>query len=203
MDSRRVNRPRDQKQELGLVKQQVDLARRFFNSAGQRYAQTQFLRGVLIGFLPILAVASVLGTFFWIIGSGETAGPRLVAWALAGAVGAALSNLIRIKNDDLKLNWEASRGELLAAGAIRPVIGAFLGAAIPMLFIGGLAAITTELKDSADVKSQFTYLSLALVAGFSERWAPDLLARQPAVLGASPADRAPTIPAGTGVAQPS
>ncbi len=58
------------------------------------------------------------------------------------AIGAMLSVLLRITREDFRLNWEASREELWTAGAIRPIVGALLGAAVPMLIIGGIAAVT-------------------------------------------------------------
>jgi len=51
--------------------------------------------------------------------------------------------------------------------------------------ISGLAALTTQINDADDVKTRFVYLSLALAAGFSERWAQDLIAKQPSVLGSA------------------
>jgi hypothetical protein len=177
--------PEQQAAELDVVKEQVSLARRFFQSAGARYAQSVYLRGMLLSFLPMLALISVAGTFFWALGMSSADVPtRTAGWMLGGSIGAMLSVLVRITREDFKLNWEATREELLTAGAIRPIVGGVLGAAVPMLIIGGLAAVTAELSAADDAKSRFADLALALAAGFSERWAPDLIAKQPTVLGA-------------------
>ena len=186
MDRRRAQSLTDQAVELGLVVQQVEQARKFFQAAGKRHAQGEYMRGMALGFLAVLALVCLTGVVLSIRGAATDAIPsRLVMWCLAGAIGAPLSVLIRITREDLSLNWEASRGEIWTAGAIRPAVGAVLGAAVPMFVIGGLAAITTNITDSNDLRGQFFYLSLALGAGFSERWAPDLIAKQPAVLGST------------------
>jgi hypothetical protein len=186
IDRRRAQSLPDQAVELKLVVEQVDQARRFFQAAGKRHAQGEYMRGMALGLLAVLALVCLGAVILWIRGAGTDAIPsRLLIWGLAGAVGAPLSVLIRITREDFSLNWEASRGEIWTAGAIRPVVGAVLGAAVPMFVIGGLAAITTNITDTNDLRAQFLYLSLALGAGFSERWAPDLIAKQPAILGSS------------------
>ena len=184
LESRRQEQVTDQKAELELVKDRVEKTRKFFESAAKRYAQAESVRGLVATIIVILSLAAVAGTFFWAIGVSPAATPaRLLSWAVAGAIGACLSVIVRIARDDYTPNWEASKSELQVAGAIRPLIGAVLGAAIPVLVISGLAALTTQINDSDDVKTRFVYLSLALAAGFSERWAQDLIAKQPSVLG--------------------
>lgn len=175
--------------ELRLVKEQVQLARKFFRSAGERYAQGEYLRGMIMGALPLMALCSVSATFLWLTSvPASSAAARMIAWLAAGAVGAMLSVLVRISREDFKLNWEASKEELRTGGAIRPIVGGVLGAAVPMVIIAGIAAVTAELSTADDTKSRFSDFGLALAAGFSERWAPDLIGKQPSVLASAHPD---------------
>lgn len=186
LETRRAEHLKEQAQELELVKKQVELARKFFRAAGQRYAQAETLRGLVATLIVVLSIAAVVGTFFWAIGVGSTSTPaRLLSWAVAGAIGACLSVIVRIARDEYTPNWEASKEELQVAGAIRPLVGVILGAAVPVLVISGLQAIATDVKDANDLKTQFVFLGLALAAGFSERWAQDLISKQPSVLGST------------------
>ena len=188
LETRRQDQPEDQSAELDLIEKQVEIARKFFESAAKRYAQAETLRGLVATLIVLLSVAAVVGTFFWVVGVDSTSTPgRLLSWAVVGAIGACLSVIVRIARDDYTPNWEASTPELRVAGAIRPLVGVILGAAIPVLVISGLQAFATEVKDPNDVKTQFVLLSLALAAGFSERWAQDLIGKQPSVLGSTSA----------------
>lgn len=199
LENRRTPPLRDQKTELRLVRHQVALAQRFYRGVGQRHGQDEALRGMALGFYALLWLIGVIGTFMKITGVdtiGIALGP-LLGWAFVGAVGACISVLARIARQDFTPNWEATQRELWVTGAFRPILGAVLGVAVPVFFIGGIAAAGAA---PADDKARYFYLALAFAAGFSERWAQDLIAKQPSALGsggASQSTKTPTAPATT------
>lgn len=189
LETRHTDGLKDQTAEIKLIERQVALARQYFRAAAQRRARAESLRGLAVGIVVVLSMSALAATSFWVLGVDPSSLPgRLLAWATAGAVGACLSVLVRVADNDFSPNWEATDPELWRDGASRPVVGAIFGAVIPMFVISGLAALATDLKDAGDVKTQLAYLSLGFGAGFSERWARDLIAKQPSVLAAKGAD---------------
>lgn len=188
LENRRLRNLTSQTEELRLVKEQVATARAFYKNAGQRLALTESLIGMSASFLILAAVVGVVGTFLWIVKTDLVAGIPLgptITWASAGALGAFVSVLARIARDDFTPTWEASQAELRAIGAIRPVLGAVLGAAIPIFVISGLTAATGVDTVGDTLKVRYLYLALAFGAGFSERWAQDLISKQPSALASS------------------
>jgi len=183
LDNRRVHQLTDQTAELALVKRQVALAQKFYKAVAQRHGQDEALRGIALGFWALLWLIAVVGTFMKITGIetvGVPLGP-LLGWAFVGAVGAFISVLARVGREEFTPNWEATQGELWMTGAFRPIVGAVLGAAVPVFFLGGITAAGAAPTDGAT--SRFFYTALAFAAGFSERWAQDLIAKQPSALG--------------------
>jgi hypothetical protein len=182
METRR-RRPSDQTIELGLVKDQVNLANKHFRAVAQRYAVGESLRGMTPALYTLAWALLVVDLFLRLSAlerpSASVPGP--IMWSFAGAVGACVSVFVRIASDKFTPTWEATRQQLWVSGALRPLIGAALGVVIPLFVIGGLASGAPTSSD--DVKSTAFYVALAFASGFSERWAPDLVAKQPSVLG--------------------
>lgn len=184
LESRHTEGATNQSKELALIERQVELARTFFRKAAQRWARAESLRGLVFGIYAVLAVAADFATFFLLVGTDPSRlGPRLLGWAVAGAVGACLSVLVHVAQNDYSPTYEATRQELWRDGASRPVVGAILGAAIPVFVIAGLAGLSSDLKDATDLKTQLVYIGLSFGAGFSERWARDLISKQASILG--------------------
>jgi hypothetical protein len=109
---------------------------------------------------------------------GLIAGARLLhepllATPLAGGAGAVVSVMMRMTRDQLSLNYESGLPTIRLLGVIRPLLGALFGGAIYLLLAGGLIDITGTPTNPT--KLIYFYTGIAFVAGFSERWAQDVV----------------------------
>jgi hypothetical protein len=100
-----------------------------------------------------------------------------LASLIGGGMGALLSVLYGMTSGNLRLhtlfaNAESGRGPLVAAGALRPLLGALSGTVVYVLLQGGFVPL--KVPDGAT--GTHFYIALAIVAGFSERWARGVLA---------------------------
>lgn len=137
--------------------------------AAKRAAQFYFLFGLVIGTAAIGAasplVAAVLRSTFASPNAGW-------AWA-AGAIGAAVSVLLRVRSDGLTLDYEVGRSRLFLLGFIRPLLGALSGL---LLFAAAVAAVIPLEKPRDPAQRTALYLIASFAAGFNERWFQDMLA---------------------------
>jgi hypothetical protein len=119
--------------------------------------------------------------------------------AAAGGVGAVISVMVRVTNND-NLNIDYERGRVIAflVGVFRPIIGAVFGGILLIFLKSGLIAITIAPATLQDIT--LFYVAVGFLAGFSERWAQDT------IVNSTPAMKARTPPAGpdgaTGDASP-
>lgn len=138
-----------------------------------RSAQQWYWRGTAqsAGWLVItLAAAAVMAG---VLGSWNPDSVALLlgSTALAGALGAVVSVLQRQSASGLRLNYETEHTTIKRNGYFRPLVGAVFGVVSYGLLAGGLLAINPAPGTS---RLAF-YVSIAFVAGFSERFARDLL----------------------------
>ncbi|GIM89733.1 hypothetical protein [Paractinoplanes toevensis] len=98
---------------------------------------------------------------------------HLVTFCLiGGGIGAMTSVMVRITRGQ-RLSVDVNQGGFVTflAGMFRPVIGAVFGVAFYFLLEGGLIPIATD-----DNRAHF-YGGLSFIAGFTERWAQDMIVR--------------------------
>jgi hypothetical protein len=88
----------------------------------------------------------------------------------AGGVGAMVSVMSRMSTGSVRLDWEFGKDTLRTLGALRPFVGAIFGL---MTFLA-LKSEIVNLK-VGDGSSSYYYIVFAFVAGFSERFAQDML----------------------------
>ncbi|GAB2600401.1 hypothetical protein Aab01nite_65270 [Paractinoplanes abujensis] len=100
---------------------------------------------------------------------------------IGGGIGAIASVMVRITRGQ-NLSVDVNQGGVVTflAGAFRPVIGAVFGVALYALLEGGLLPLT-----AGEQQSHF-FGGLSFLAGFSERWAQDMIVRS-APIAPSPA----------------
>jgi hypothetical protein len=92
---------------------------------------------------------------------------------IAGAVGAIVSVMSRMSAGDTWLEYETARSYLRLLGMFRPLIGAIFGVA---LYFGIESGVLQFIKPPADHHAVFFFFAfVAFLAGFSERWASDVL----------------------------
>jgi hypothetical protein len=164
---------RDQRPSARFVRGIASLRTRLANeernylAAVQRVAQRAYLDGMLKGFAALLVVLIALAVASDLIGFGA----GWVTTSTLGATGAVLSVLQRLGRG-LDLAPEGEKKSFRQQGFVRPWIGAVLGIASFVLLKGGLVSITTP---SGTANKVLYYGGIAFLAGFSERFAQDML----------------------------
>jgi hypothetical protein len=153
--------------------EEEDLAKieTYYRNAAVRSAHVVYLGGVLAGALALVAI----GALSWILWRAGFSSPDVrTAFAAfaAGGVGALVSVMSRLTSGRLVVDYDIGRDTLRVFGALRPFIGAVFGLA---LFFA-LKSDVLNLQVGRSGANTFPfYVFLGFLAGFSERWAQDML----------------------------
>ena len=137
-------------------------------AAVQRVAQHAYISGMFKGFACLLALLIGLAVATGAIGFDA----GWLTTATLGGTGAVLSVLQRLGRG-LDLAPEGEKQSFMQQGFVRPWIGSLLGIASFVLLKGGLVSIATP---SGTADKILYYGGIAFLAGFSERFAQDMLA---------------------------
>jgi hypothetical protein len=174
LDERRCDRHdvRLEAHEHDCLEGVIEQARGYYDRSAQRQAQVEYFVGMGVGLLAL--VASLLAI-------GKITGARfdtdaLLYTPLAGGLGAFVSVLARMTRGQLLLSYESGQAIMRLLGLIRPLLGAILGAAVYVLIAGGLVSFDPPQGTTTQL---YFYVGLAFIAGFSERFAQDMVARVP------------------------
>ena len=143
---------------------------KYYDRAAANAARFLYFWGMLAGAL-VAAAAGVLialilgGGGFGVINLGWPSTRFFFACYAAGALGAIVSVLTRMRADRFSLDYEVGRTPAFWLGAFRPFIGAVFG-----LFIYfALQSELLQLQEPDEGKAFFFFTLFAFVAGFSER----------------------------------
>jgi hypothetical protein len=154
-------------ERVAVIEPRINEAEADFERAAQRYAQSRYGKGMILG---IVAVGMICGVMAIAFGAHHVPAWYGVA-VLAGGVGATVSVLQRMASNKLHLEYDAGRGTLLTLGAVRPLIGAIFGLVLFCAINGGwIPAIEVSTGDALGF-----YAVLGFLAGFNERFAQDML----------------------------
>jgi hypothetical protein len=148
---------------------ELEQARRYYDRSAQRQAQFEYFVGMVAGLILLVVGLIVIG----LIARAPLLNEPLLATPLAGGAGAVVSVMMRMTRDQLTLNYESGLPTIRLLGVIRPLLGALFGGAIYLLLAGELISITGAPKDPT--KLLYFYTGIAFLAGFSERWAQDVV----------------------------
>jgi len=170
------DRPVD-RARVGYLESACGRAEGYFRRAAQRRAQVRYLTGVTGGLSAIAAVGFLLALGLAQLPELQDQSGMYLASLIAGGMGALLSVLFGMTSGNLRLhtlfaNAESGPGPLVAAGALRPLLGALSGTVVYVLLQSGLVPL--DVPDGA--AGTHFYIAIAIVAGFSERWARGVLA---------------------------
>jgi hypothetical protein len=162
---------------INYLETACDRAEAYFKRAAQRRAQLRYLAGMGGGLTVMAAVGVLLSLGLATLPDISDQSPLFVATLVAGGAGAVMSVLFGMTSGNLRLhtlfaNAESGLGPLVAAGALRPLLGALSGTVVYVLLQSGLVPL--KVPDAA--AGTHFYIALAIVAGFSERWARGVLA---------------------------
>ncbi len=155
----------------------LDRADGYFRRAAQRRAQMRYLGGVIGGLTVIAGVGALLSLGLSMLPDLRDEAGMYLTSLIAGGMGALLSVLYGMTSGNLRLhtlfaNAESGRGPLVAAGALRPLLGALSGTVVYVLLQSGF--IPLKVPDGA--AGTHFFIAIAILAGFSERWARGVLA---------------------------
>ncbi len=156
----------------------------YYLNAARRTSRMHYMLGMVIG-LPLAgAVAYVLYKIDGI--------PTNMAIVFAaGSVGALVSVMERLTAGKLNMNHEVGRTTNVSLGLIRPFIGALFALALYFFISGELVSVFNLPEE--DVQPYF-FAGIGFLAGFSERFAQDIVAQGKSAAGGAAAapSRAPT-----------
>jgi len=131
------------------------------------------LRG-LVFMLVLAGMIAVLGP--WLLEAlfdAPVAGVRfqaLLAAMVAGSLGGVLSVMMRFSRRTLRIRKDADMKRVRQLGMFRPVVGSMFAVAINVIV---LAELIPQLTIGPEVPF---FTAVGFLAGFSERWAQDMVA---------------------------
>ena len=167
------------------LEHELESTEAYYLTSVRRQARIHYMLGMLIG-LPLAGlVAYILYSFH------DLPTNMSIAFA-AGAAGALVSVMERLTSGKLEMNHEAGRTINVTLGLMRPFIGALFALALYFFISGDLVSVF-QLPDDAQSQRYF-FAGIGFLAGFSERFAQDMVAQGKSPLAAS-APSAPTTPA--------
>jgi hypothetical protein len=147
------------------IEKELECTEAYFVQSAQRTARLEYL----IGMIPGLLLAALVASLIWILDLV----PRDLSIAfIGGALGALVSVMSRLTSGKLTLNHEYGKATLRILGGMRPFVGALFGVALYVLIAGAL--IPMEVPGDPE-EQRFFFAGLGFLAGFSERWAQDMI----------------------------
>jgi hypothetical protein len=174
--------------EVAGLERELRRAGRYLDRSVQRQAQLEYFVGMVAGWFVVLALYAAACAVGSVAFGRDLIGEPLLLAALAGGLGAVVSVMQRMTSGRLRLVSEDGRRTIQILGGIRPVLGATLGIVLYVLLAGGL--LPFDPPASADGGASYYVLGLAFIAGFSERFAQDMLSGAAGGLTSEPATAA-------------
>jgi hypothetical protein len=166
------------------TRKRIETARSNFRVGALTRATSRYLQGMLLGLGVTAPMAIVFGIAFGILLPWNDLVLFAVASAIAGQFGALVSVLTRISGTGLDLDYRAGDRMLRVVGFARPVLGAIFASALYFATVGGLV----PLEAPAEEVTRFAFfIGIGFIAGFSERYAQDMLSVSPREDAAQPA----------------
>ena len=165
---------REQAEIAKVIRHEEDDLRKieaYYRNAAVRSAHVVYLGGVLVGALALVALG-VISWILWRAGASSTEVRTALAAFAAGGVGALVSVMSRLTSGKLVVDYDIGRDTLRVFGALRPFIGAVFGLAL--FFALKSDVLNLQVGRSATNTFPF-YVFIGFLAGFSERWAQDML----------------------------
>jgi hypothetical protein len=195
LDQRRERKDGDlSKAEIQEISNQVAEAQTYYESSATAQANTLYFLGTLWGTALSLVIYDVVSAIGALRSQTDILGPLtpLVLTFGAGAAGAVVSVMQRMGSaEGLVKNYRVPPATLRLFGMLRPLIGGFVGTAFHVLVLAGLIPLTLPADRATAL---YFVIGVAFLAGFSERWAKDLLGKAPAGIGSTGSDEV-AIPA--------
>ncbi|MEL6717536.1 MAG: hypothetical protein AAFP82_02385 [Bacteroidota bacterium] len=167
-------------QTVEVIKSNLEYTKKYHQKVIKFTTQKNYLLGNTLGFLIIASI--VVGIGLWGKPSLETENNEyiiglscLIFYGLiGGGIGAIISVMNRISSGSLNLSTEPDPKTIRITGLIRPFIGGVFGALILILFNSGFSVFTL-INESSETRVLANFVILSFIAGFFERFVPDIL----------------------------
>jgi hypothetical protein len=144
----------------------------------QRQARLEYFQGVLLGTVPALGLVALLGLAAAEWWQSALTPSAIVAATCMAILGATVSVIQRMAAGNLIIDDTAPRWQRVMLGALRPAIGAVFGAL-------AYFTVVTATQGAGGPESTAVFAVSGFAAGFSERFATDMLERAGNLLGSS------------------
>ena len=172
---------------IDLSRKRIDAANSNFRVGALTRATSRYLQGMLLGLAVTAPMAILFGVVVGILLPWNDLVLFATATAIAGQFGALVSVLTRISGNGLDLDYRAGDRMLRVVGFARPVLGAILASALYFATVGGLVPLEAPVED---VTRFAFFIGIGFIAGFSERYAQDMLSVSPRQDASQPAAEA-------------
>ena len=172
--------PQEQAAALDAARVEFAVASRTVNASVQRQARFVYFQGVLLGGALAILVCAGIGLLDAARWAAVVSPGSLVAATLFGALGAVASVFQRMSTGHLVLDFNASRGQLVILGAVRPFIGAVFGVVVQFILVATVLGTAPTGRSAAAGFATFAIAGFA--SGFSERFATDMIERAGSVI---------------------
>ena len=179
---------------LSCAEHELDRNQTYLDQAALAAAQKRYLLGMPLGVLVVVGLVLLIGR-----AHARDVDVRTALLVMAGGgVGAVVSVMARMTHGDLAVDTGASRLIIWFGGFFRPILGALLALALYALI---LAALLPIAKPASGDRLAF-FGGVAFLAGFSERWAQDMLVRTTRGLGSGTATPRSIVPSASPTGAP-
>jgi hypothetical protein len=148
---------------------------KYYDRAASNAARFLYFWGMLAGAViagaAAVVIALIAAASFDVIKLDSTNTRFFFACYTAGALGAIVSVLTRMRSDRFSLDYEVGRAPAFWLGAFRPFIGAIFG----LVIYFALRSELVQWREPDTRRAFFFFTFLAFVSGFSERLAHVIL----------------------------
>jgi hypothetical protein len=164
------------KAALALSRKRIEMAQSNFRIGALTRATSRYLEGMAIALLALVPISLGIGAFIQAQLPWKDVALLATACAIAGMFGALVSVLTRISGSGLDLDYRAGSRMLRVVGFARPVLGSIFASALYFATVGGIVPLKAPLEDP----TRFAFfIGIGFLAGFSERYAQDMLSVTP------------------------
>lgn len=168
-----------------LERELVSLEKNFVRCA-QRCARHKYYHGMLTGLGIVTFVDILICVVLYFFKVPTSIITSFFGSLISGGIGAIISVMTRMSSEEkLPIDHEAGPEQNNRLGEFRPIIGATMGLILYFLMMSDLLPL--DVPDNS-LTQLFFILSIAFSAGFTERWAKDML---PGVKEEKPPEKKP------------
>lgn len=182
--------------------EELDGAEDFMLRCAGRRTQIRYVKGMVLGLLPTLALIGVVVGALTLADVDGALITEIALVAAAGATGAVVSVLVRMTFGRFNMNLptldhDMRSTDLRIVGGMRPLIGAIFA----FMVYAFIQAALVPIEPQGQGPDVFLYIATGFLAGFSERLAQDMFARSGQGLFGAVGD-APTTGPAAGLSPP-